>query len=166
MRRFLLRRTRPRVPVLLTAALTLLGVTVAAAPARASTVVNTTFHNTASVMLDPCVPGDWLNLNGDLHIVMTTTDSAGGYRVDDHLNSQLSGVGVITGLKYVNSQDQDDEWFAGAPFPVVHTHTYSLDLLSQSGADNYVVNATFHVTVNALGVPTATVDRLECDCRG
>jgi hypothetical protein len=166
MRRVMVRRTRPRVPVLLTAALAMVGVTVAAPRARASTDYNTTIHVPAAVMEDPCVPGDVLNLNGDLHILMTTTASGAGYKATYHLNSQLSGTGIVTGLRYVNSEDQDEEWFAGAPFPVVHTHTYSFDLLSQSGADNYVMYVTMHETVDAMGVPTATVDRVATDCRG
>jgi hypothetical protein len=135
--------------------------------ALAENVVNVTFHVPAQVEINPCTPGDIVNLSGDIHIVITTTaDSAGGYRVDNHLNSQLSGASILTGLKYTNSTTQDDEWFARPPFPAIHTHTYDFELVSQTGFDNYVLHMTMHETVTANGVPTATVDKFSMDCKG
>jgi hypothetical protein len=136
-------------------------------PALAENVVNVTFHVPASVQTNPCFPEDVLNLNGDIHVVMTSTaDGAGGYRMTDHLNSQLSGVSITTGTKYVNSEDKDDEWYARPPFPVVHTKTYDFMLLSQSNTPNYVLHMTMHTTVTATGVPTAVVDKFWTDCQG
>jgi hypothetical protein len=136
-------------------------------PASAENVVNVTFHAPAYVDINPCFPGDVLNLNGDIHIVITTTaDTAGGYRVNNHLNSQLSGVSITSGTKYVNSENKDDEWYARPPFPAVHTHTYDFLLLSQSNTPNYVLHVTMHETVTANGVPTATVDKFSMDCQG
>jgi hypothetical protein len=145
----------------------LLAVTTGQRPAAAANVTNTTIHVPASVQTNPCFPTDVINLSGDIHIVITTTaDSAGGYRVDNHLNSQLSGVSITTGTKYVNSENKDDEWYARPPFPAVHTHTYDFLLLSQSNTPNYVLHMTMHETVNAQGVPTATVDSFSMDCQG
>lgn len=136
-------------------------------PAQATNVTNTTIHVPASVQTNPCFPTDVVNLSGDIHIVITTTaDSNGGYRVNNHLNSQLSGISITTGTKYVNSENQDDEWYARPPFPTVHTHTYDLLLLSQSNTPNYVVHMTMHETVDANGVATATVDNFSMDCQG
>jgi hypothetical protein len=136
-------------------------------PASAANVTNTTIHVPASVQTNPCFPTDVVNLSGDIHIVITTTaDSAGGYRVDNHLNSQLSGVSITTGTKYVNSENQDDEWYARPPFPTIHSHTYDFLLLSQGNTPNYVLHMTMHETINANGVPTATVDNFSMDCQG
>jgi hypothetical protein len=136
-------------------------------PALAENVTNTTIHVPASVQTNPCFPTDVVNLSGDIHIVITTTaDSAGGYRVNNHLNSQLSGLSITTGTKYVNSENKDDEWYARPPFPAIHTHTYDFLLLSQSNTPNYVLHMTMHETVNANGVPTATVDKFSMDCQG
>lgn len=110
----------------------------AAPEARAETIVNYTFHVPASVQTNPCFPADVLNLNGDIHVVITSTAAASGsYRVDNHLNSQLSGVSITTGTKYVNSEDKNDEWYTG-PLPAVHTQTYDFNLISQSGTPDYV----------------------------
>jgi hypothetical protein len=136
-------------------------------PSTAATVVNYTFHVPASVQTNPCYTADLVNLSGDIHVVITTTaDSNGGYRVDNHLNSQLSGASITTGTKYVNSENQEDEWYARSPFPAIHTHTYDFLLVSQSNTPNYVVHMTMHETVNAQGVPTATVDNYSMDCQG
>jgi hypothetical protein len=136
-------------------------------PAAARNVVNVTFHVPANPTTNPCFPTDVVNLSGDIHIVITTTaDGQGGYHVKNHLNSQLSGVSITTGTKYVNSENQEDEWYARPPFPTIHTHTYDFLLVSQSNTRNYVLHMIMHETVNAQGVPTATVDRFSMDCQG
>lgn len=136
-------------------------------PAIAANVVNYTFHVPADVQLNPCTPGDIVNLNGNIHVVITTTsDGQGGYHVTTHLNSHLRGRSIVTGIRYVNSDTKDDEWYARPPFPVVHSTTYDFELVSQSGTDNYVLHMTVHETVNANGVPTAAVDNFRMDCKG
>lgn len=139
----------------------------AAPAARAETIVNTTIHVPASVQTNPCFPADVVNLNGDIHIVITTTTAASGsYRVNHHLNSQLSGQSITTGTRYVNSENKDDEWYTRPPFPAVHTQTYDFLLVSQSSTPNYVLHMTMHETVTANGVPTAVVDNYRMDCQG
>jgi hypothetical protein len=132
-------------------------------PARAANVVNVTFHVPAQVQTNPCFPADVINLSGDIHVTITTTaDRRGGYHVTNHLNSQLSGVSITTGTKYVNSED----WYARAPWPAVHTHTYDFLLISNNGTPDYVLHMTMHETVTAGGVATATVDNFSMDCKG
>jgi hypothetical protein len=136
-------------------------------PASAAIVVNYTFHVPASVQTNPCFPADVVNLSGDIHVTITTTaDKRGGYHVTNHLNSQLSGVSITTGTKYVNSETQDEDWYARAPWPAVHTHTYDFLLVSNNGTPDYVLHMTMHETVTAGGVPTATVDQFWMDCKG
>jgi hypothetical protein len=148
-------------------AVPLLVVTTGQRPAVAANVVNVTFHVPAQVEINPCTPGDIVNLSGDIHVVITTTVAAkGSYHVTNKLNSQLSGASILTGLKYTNSTESEEDWFARPPFPAVHTHTYDFDLISSTGFDNYVLHMTMHETVNANGVPTATVDNFSMDCKG
>jgi hypothetical protein len=139
---------------------------VAAPAARAGVVTNYTFHVPASVQTNPCFPGDVVNLNGDIHIVITTTANAGGYQTHNHLNSLLSGKSITTGTGYVNSEDNSEDWIARAPFPMVHTHTYDFDLVSKSATANYMLHMTMHETVTAMGVPAAAVDNWRMDCQG
>src|SRR5205823_2600328 len=110
-------------------------------PVSAATVVNYTFLVPVNIQMNPCAAGDVVDLHGSIHVVITSTsDNAGGLHMVDHLNSQFTGASLVTGTNYVNSEGQDDSWFAGAPFPVVHTHTYDFQLISQSGTDNYIVH--------------------------
>jgi hypothetical protein len=136
-------------------------------PASARNVVNVTFRVPADVQVNPCTPGDVINLHGVIHVVITTTsDGQGGYHVMNHLNSHLVGRSITTGTRYTSSDTKDDEWNARPPFSVVHTTTYDFELISQSGGDNYVLHMTMHQTVTANGVPTAVVDRFWVDCKG
>lgn len=135
-------------------------------PASADTV-NTTIHVPANVQINPCTPGDIVNLSGDIHtVIRVDADAQGGYHAIMQLNSQFSGASIVTGLKYINSETKEDEWYARDPFPVIHTNTYDFELLSSSGFDNYVLHMTMHVTINSNGVPTATVDKFWMDCKG
>ena len=162
------RRTWAAAALLLAAPLALFAFQLARpAPASAANVVNVTFHVPASVQTNPCFPADVVNLNGDIHIVITTTaDKRGGYHVTNSLNSQLSGLSITTRTKYVNSENKQDEWYAGAPWPAVHTQTYDFLLVSNNGTPNYVLHMTMHETVTAGGVPTAVVDNWSMDCKG
>ncbi len=135
--------------------------------AVAANVVNYTVHVPASIATSPCVPGDVLNLSGDIHIVITTTaDGSGGYHVTNQLNSNFTGVGLVTGINYVSNENKSDDSYVGAPFPAILTHTYDWLLVSQSNTSNYVMHMTMHETINSNGVPTATVDNFSAECQG
>jgi hypothetical protein len=138
-----------------------------AATAPAATVVNYTFHTPADVLVNPCNPADVINLNGNIHVtIRTTDDGSGGYHVGNHLNSHLSGRSITTGTRYRSQEVRDEDWNAHPPFPAEHTHTYDFDINSSTGVDNFVLHMTMHETVNANGVPTATVDNYRAECRG
>ena len=152
------------------AAVSGLGLAIAAGSggtAWAANTVNTTFHIPAQVTTNPCFPTDVVNLNGDIHIVQTATaDGAGGFHVNTSLNSLLSGTSITTGTGYVNQENKQDAWYAGAPFPTVHTQTYDWDLISKSGTSNYILHMQMHQTVTSMGVPAAAVDHFSMDCKG
>src|SRR5438105_2260739 len=75
--------------------------------ASAANVVNVTFHVPATIQTNPCIVNgdqpDVVNLNGDIHIVISSTAEKGGYQVDNHLNSQFMGTSIVTGNDYVSS---------------------------------------------------------------
>jgi hypothetical protein len=130
-------------------------------------VVNATFHVPASVQTNPCFRGDILNLSGEIHVVITATaNQGGGYSVDDHLNSLMSGASITTQTRYTNSETQDQSWYTGTLFPAIHTETHDLDLISAAATPNYVFHLTLHTTVTPAGVPAVTVDNYHMDCAG
>jgi hypothetical protein len=137
-----------------------------AQPALASNVVNATFHVPAMVETNPCFPTDVINLNGDIHIVITATaDGRGSYRVKNHLNSHLSGTSITTGTNYVASETSNDTWRGDPPFPVVHTQTYTWVLVSQGRTPNYVLRMTMRETLDAGNVGDPTADGWSMDCQ-
>jgi hypothetical protein len=136
-------------------------------PADAAMVTNYTFHVPATVQTNPCEAGDIVNLDGDIHVVITSTaNRAGGYRVTNHLNSHMSGESIITGLPYTSSETSNSTWLDDSPFPAVDTEVYNWNLISRGSADNYVLHTTMHTTVDASGTPTAVVDDAWMDCQG
>jgi hypothetical protein len=137
------------------------------APTATAETVNTTMNIPANVRDNPCMPGDVVNTSGTLHIVLSTrTDSRGGHHVNMHTNEEGKGQSLTTGVSYLASEVRDESWYAGAPFPTTHTTTHSLLLVSQASTPNLVLRYTLHVTVNALGVPTATVENVRTECAG
>ena len=136
------------------------------APAYADTV-NVTIKIPATVEPNPCTPGDVVGLAGQLHIVIATTaDGQGGYHVSETINEKTAGASLTTGIKYTASTTDSWDWYAGAPFPAVNTHTTDSELISKAGTANFLLHITTHTTVNANGVPTVTVDNVWMDCKG
>lgn len=137
--------------------------------ASAGDVVNETFQFPLLIDMNTCsTPPEPVALSGDMHIVVTSTsDSSGGYHMTTSSNTQsVTGTGLISGLKYSSSTSDSDEWHAGTPFPQTHTMTHNYVLNSQGGTANTVMKITFHVTVNANGIPTAYVDNVKSGCQG
>lgn len=138
------------------------------APTSAANVVNYTFHVTATAIPNPCYPIDVINLNGDIHIVITYTgDNKGGYHMSSSLNYQgVSGQSITTQTLYQSSTITNNNFNMNPPFPSTYSNIDSWSLISQGGTDNFIMHSTFHVTMNANGVPTATVDNFSAQCNG
>ncbi|GAA3346889.1 hypothetical protein GCM10020358_59630 [Amorphoplanes nipponensis] len=136
-------------------------------PAEAATVVNATIHIPADVRTNPCSPGDVLNLDGDIHIVITTTaNGRAGYQVKDHLDAHLSGVSITTGAKYLSNEANNGSWSTGAVLPAVHRDVYSFLLISQGRTPNYVLSATVSETVDGTGGADVTAEQWSMSCQG
>src|SRR4051794_36277575 len=83
-----------------------------AAPALAANVVNATIHPPADVRTNQCFAEDIVNLNGDIHVVITTVaNGRDSYRAENHLNAHLSGVSLTTGTKYVSNENNNEQWY-------------------------------------------------------
>jgi hypothetical protein len=137
--------------------------------ASAANVVNETFQFPLSIQLNTCTtPVEPVATSGNLHIVVTTTsDNRGGYHVTVGSNTEsVTGTGLISGEKYTSSTTNKDTYYAGAPFPQINTMIHNYELVSQSGTANLIMKITFHVTVDANGIPTAAVDNVQSGCQG
>jgi hypothetical protein len=137
--------------------------------ASAAQSTNETYQFPLVIAMNTCTtPPDVVQLNGDMHIVVTTTsDGSGGYHTRTSSNTQsVTGTSLVTGLKYSSSSSAQDNYYDGGPFPEVNTMTHNYVLNSQGGTANVVMKITFHTTVNANGIPTATVDKVQSGCQG
>ena len=150
----------------LAAAPALLGAALAAAPtASAATIVNVVIHTPADVQINPCSPGDVVNLNGDIHIVIATTaNGRDGFRVNNQMNAHLSGVSITTGTGYVSNQTTHSQWSTGT-LPVVHREVQDFLLVSQGKTANYVLHMTVRETIDAAGAANVTAEHWSVSCR-
>ena len=134
--------------------------------ATANDLVNVTINMPADLRMNPCNK-EWVNLSGQLHIVMyVRSDNQGGYHTTQQTNEAARGVGLTSGATYSGSEEKSDSWYSRPPFPQVHTTTYSLVLASNGSEPNFLMKYDLHTTINAAGVPTASVDNMRTECTG
>jgi hypothetical protein len=131
-----------------------------------TTTTNETIPFT-STLLNPC-NGDQVTFQGNMHIANHyTIDSSGGTHLKTHVNYQnVSGTGFPSGSNYrvgttTNEMVNDNDG------PQTETTIVStVKLITQGPALNYFLRLVFHVTVNANGQTTSTVDEAKIECRG
>jgi hypothetical protein len=137
-------------------------------PARAEVIVNVSIDFTGFTVFVPCAAGgagEEVVFTGQLHILMAMTfDDAGGVHVKDHFQPQgLTGVGLITGDKYQGTGVTQDEF--NAKVGVETTTINNFRIIGQGPGNNYLVHENTHITINADGTVTASVDNLSVDCK-
>lgn len=139
-----------------------------AALAQATTVTTneTTTLNGTEVNL---CSGEVVVLTGEIHVVThTTTDSNGGLHVKTHQNFEnVTGTGTLflTPYRAVSSNNHsfnDNGSNAQQEFTTVNR----VRLISPGPAENFLLNATSHTTVNANGEVTTTFSNFVVNCTG
>ena len=109
--------------------------------------------------------GESVALTGAMHIVSHSTQSASGnIQVKFQFQPQgLSGIGMLTGQKYVSNgvQQQSFGTRAGVSFTIVN----KLRMIGQGSAPDFYLSELLHVTVNANGVTTVDNESLSTDCQ-
>jgi hypothetical protein len=139
--------------------------TLQAGPARHDTDVNQT-EPSAIVAGNPC-NGDAVELVGTLHILLHSTDAgSGNQHIYSDFTSSYSGVGEPSGVTYNGSTRTLDDFTTNAPYPIVYHSYQDLQLKSQTNVDNYTLKINFKITINANGIPTATIDDFSSTCNG
>ena len=107
-----------------------------------------------------------IELSGQIHSVSHITfDNSGGFHLVTQTNPQgVTGVGLVTGSHYqgtgverfnINGQVGEET-----------TAVLSFKLIGRGPTDNYLVQQTFHITVNANGEVTAVADNSFVKCQG
>lgn len=123
----------------------------------------------ATDVLSPCAAGgqdEIVAISGVVHLVFSvTTDSNGGLHINTHSNNQgVSGIGLMTGDKYqaTGSSGFSSNTTNGAgEFNFVD----NFGLIGQGPGNNFVIQETAHMTINANGDVTANISSLTAACR-
>jgi len=160
--------TFPRVGAALIAAL-FVAFAVAATTAFAQSTTVTTSESIpfTGSMTNPC-NADVVTFQGSMNVTNhMTTDASGGTHLKTHINFQdVSGTGAPSGLNYnvrtTTNQTVNDSDGPQSEATVIST----VKLVSQGPAQNYFMRNVFHITVNANGTTTSTVDETSVECRG
>lgn len=116
----------------------------------------------------PCAAdgaGEVVFLTGNLHVLLRfTMDRAGGIHVASHFQPQgISGNGQTTGDKYQGTGVTQDEF--NAKVGIEESFINNFRIIGQGPGNNFLIHETFHITFNANGVPTASIDNFSVDCR-
>jgi hypothetical protein len=160
--------TTRRVRALLTAALffALAGSGSHAYAQSTTTQTNETIPFT-STLPNPC-NGDLVTFQGNMHVTShVTNDASGGFHLKSHVNYQnVSGTGTPSGNTY-NVRTTSNETINDNDGPQYETTVIqNVKLITQGPALNYFLQIVFHVTINANGQTTSTVDEAKVQCRG
>jgi hypothetical protein len=158
------RAWKPATALLLAFALMVSGISMAPS-AAAGDLVNVTIHIPATIYDNPCT-GEPVGLHGDFHILYSERTGQGG-RIHylSTWNASYTGAGLISGTAYTASERKHESWTA-KELPASHTTTSVVKLISKGGAPNAFLYTTMTTTIDADGVPTATVDSESVQCRG
>lgn len=109
-------------------------------------------------------PADPVALTGTVHGVITTVDNPNGtVLVHTSFNPQgVTGVGLVSGLIYQGTGVTTESFTTRKG--VTDTFVNNFRLISRGPGSDVIVQEVFHVTVNANGQVTATVDRPTVRC--
>ena len=160
--------TSSRLCATLIAALSICFAVAATTAFAQSTTVTTSETLPFSGTITNLCNGDMVTFQGDIHVTNhMTTDAGGGTHLKTHVNFQdVSGTGAPSGLNY-NVRTTTNETVNDNDGPQSEaTIISSVKLISQGPAQNSFLQVVFHVTVNANGVTTTTVDETKIECRG
>ena len=123
------------------------------------------FNLTLSI---PCAnngAGEDVILTGYLHaLISVTANKAGGFHVKTHFQPQgVKGIGLITGDSYNATGVTQDEFNVAAGYE--ETFVNNFRIIGQKSGNNFLVHEVIHITINANGVVTASIDNFSADCK-
>jgi hypothetical protein len=135
----------------------------APAATSAGVVSNTIVSIPENVVLFDACTGEGVQVTGTIHVVtVLTQDSNGGTHTQMHFNVQgVSGVGVLSGTKYRGIHNETHASNSGGPAPSEFTTRIDIRLISEGSSSNFTIrDALVHVTIDANGSVTASIDNL------
>lgn len=116
-----------------------------------------------TVAINDC-NGEIIAIDATFHLVTSVTfDQAGGYHVKIHRNVSGTGVNQATGVEYVVSEEDNDQYTVGAGADE-QTSIVHFNLVSKGSAPNEVAQVTFHITITPDGQLVTYHDGFRIDC--
>ena len=118
----------------------------------------------------PCAfggAGDTVTLSGDLHYRFhMTSDGNGGIHTEMHINPQgVVGVGSSGDTYRGTGVTRTHVNAAVDGFPRTFTFVNNFRIIGQGSGNNLMVHQVTHLTVNANGDLTASVETTDIDCQ-
>ena len=157
-----------KVKYLFAAALVVLTAALGASVGRAAVIAN---EHTEVINTDtsPCGPTEAIDFVGKAHHVFRVTETpSGALHVADEFNILGHGVGETTGAQYI-ARDQFTAAFNTMPgAAMTQQYVETFRIIRQGNAfpeDDLLLTAIFHVTINANGDVTASVDKFFGGCK-
>jgi hypothetical protein len=110
--------------------------------------------------------GEAIHLNGTLLAEFSSTESSGGnIEVGFHFNPQgITGVGLTSGATYHATGVTLGTTTTRANGGISDTFVNSFKIIGEGSAPNFLETDVIHLTVNANGVVTATVEQSMIRC--
>ena len=139
-------------------------------PARAlAFLVDTTTNEevpVATTQINSC-NGDVVLLTGMMHVQNHYfTDNDGSSHLESHVNYQdVKGVGAPSGSTYTATNTVDTTVNSNQA-QTEQTFVQEFNLISQGPEPNLKMHVTYHVTINANGQTTTTVNNTRTVCTG
>src|SRR6266516_5637893 len=110
--------------------------------------------------------GEAIHLNGTLLAVFSFTETSGGnVEVGFHFNPQgITGVGLTSGATYHATGETLGTTTTRANGGISDTFVNNFKIIGEGSAPNFLETDVMHLTVNANGVVTATVEQSMIRC--
>lgn len=131
--------------------------------AAAFTFTETRSYPVSDVLLNECT-GEPLAFSGAFHTTFHVTENASTLHVHGQGNaSAIKAVGQWTGASYVGTQT--DHFTVNAARGSTVTETGSFQAIGRGSVPNLTIKYLFHLTVNADGTLTSSMDTFSVTCR-
>lgn len=144
-----------------------LTLTVAGSTSAASTV--TRIDLTGTTFANPCTAEQITIVGGTFQLIVnSTSDASGGLHVGIRGNAQgVVATGATSGVSYRLAGDfWSEQTVRDASYPLVMTVVEVHNAVSAGSAENFIVHIVRHLTIDANGDVTPSVDAVRAECRG
>ena len=129
------------------------------------------FNESVPIAVDVFVPcanggaGELVALEGNVHMLLIITENANHLSVKSHSQPQgVRGTGLTTGDKYQGTGVTQDHFTVNRGAETI-TFVNNFRIIGQGPGNNLLVHGVFHITFNANGEVTATVDNFSVECK-